>query len=1052
MAKVRVYELAKEFGVESKVVMAKLQEMGEFVRSASSTIEAPVVRRLTEALGGPPRGSSDRGGNRTPRPPQAAPRPADSQAGNGAPAAPSSIPKPGPAPKPGPRPGPAAARPAAPAPQAPPPAAPEPQQAPQQPQQQQPSPVQPPRFEAPRSDAGRPAGPGPKPGPRPAPRPGPAARPEAARPEGRPSGGPGGAPSGPRPGAGAPGAPGPKPGPRPGPRGPRPGNNPFSSNASGMGQARPPRPGGPGGREGGPGDRGPRPGPREDRGPREQGQRDNAGPRPPAARSGPPGAAGPRPGPGAGGPRPGGGAGAGGPRPGGPRPSPMMMPQGRPAGPGGGGAGRPGPGGGAGRPGGGGGRPGGGGGRPGGGGGFAGRPGGGGGAGRPGTGTGGPGGGGGGFAGRPGGGGRGRGGGTAGAFGRPGGRPTRGRKSKRQRRQEFDNMQAPAIGGVQAPRGNGQTIRLSRGASLADFADKIGAIPASLVQIMLHLGEMVTATQSVNEETLQLLAAELDYNLLVVSPEEEDRELLETFDIEFGEDEGDESDLVARPPVVTVMGHVDHGKTKLLDAIRNTNEVAREAGGITQHIGAYQVATEHEGEDRKITFIDTPGHEAFTAMRARGAKVTDIAVLVVAADDGVKPQTIEALNHAQAADVPIVVAVNKVDKEGADPGKVRAQLTEYGLVAEEYGGTTMFVDISAKNGIGIENLLEAILLTADAELDLRANATMDAQGVAIEAHLDKGRGPVATVLVQRGTLRVGDSIVCGEAFGRVRAMLDDKGEAIQEADPSRPVLVLGLTAVPGAGDNFIVVTDDRMARQIAQQRAARKRIADMAKSGRRRTLEELFSEMEKGQVDELKLIIKGDVSGSVEALEDALLKIDVGEEVRLRVLHRAVGAITEYDVNLAVADDNAVIIGFNVRPEVRARDLAEREGVDIRYYSVIYQAIEEIEAALKGMLKPEFEEVQMGTAEVREVFKVPKIGNIAGALVRSGTIVRNSKARIIRGGVVISDNLTVSSLRRFKEDATEVRDGYECGIGVGYNDIKIDDVIETFEMREKPRV
>jgi translation initiation factor IF-2 len=724
----------------------------------------------------------------------------------------------------------------------------------------------------------------------------------------------------------------------------------------------------------------------------------------------------------------------------------MMMPQGRPAGPGGGGAGRPG--GGGGRPGGGAGRPGGGAGRPGGGGGFAGRPGGG--AGRPGTGTGAPGGGG-GFAGRPGGGGRGRGGGTAGAFGRPGGRPARGRKSKRQRRQEFDNMQAPAIGGVQAPRGGGQTIRLSRGASLADFADKIGANPASLVQIMLHLGEMVTATQSVNEETLQLLAAELDYNLLVVSPEEEDRELLESFDIEFGEDEGDDADLVARPPVVTVMGHVDHGKTRLLDAIRKTNVVAREAGGITQHIGAYQIGTEHEGEQRRITFIDTPGHEAFTAMRARGAKVTDIAILVVAADDGVKPQTIEALNHAQAADVPIVVAVNKIDKEGADPSKVRAQLTEYGLVAEEYGGTTMFVDISAKNDIGIESLLEAVLLTADAELDLRANPTMDAQGVAIEAHLDKGRGPVATVLVQRGTLRVGDSIVCGEAFGRVRAMLDDNGESIEEADPSRPVLVLGLTAVPGAGDNFIVVTDDRMARQIAQQRAARKRIADMAKSGRRRTLEELFSEMEKGQVDELKLIIKGDVSGSVEALEDALLKIDVGEEVRLRVLHRAVGAITEYDVNLAVADDNAVIIGFNVRPEVRARDLAEREGVDIRYYSVIYQAIEEIEAALKGMLKPEFEEVQMGTAEVREVFKVPKIGNIAGALVRSGTIVRNSKARIIRGGVVISDNLTVSSLRRFKDDATEVRDGFECGIGVGYSDIKIDDVIETFEMREKPR-
>jgi len=714
-----------------------------------------------------------------------------------------------------------------------------------------------------------------------------------------------------------------------------------------------------------------------------------------------------------------------------------MMPSSRPSAPG---AGRPGAGGG-GRPGGGGGRPGGGGGRPGGFGGArtgtAGRPG-----GAP---------GGGGFGGRPGGGGRGR-GGTAGAFGRPGGRPTRGRKSKRQRRQEFDNMQAPSIGGVQVPRGTGQVLRLPRGASLADFADKIGANPASLVQIMLHLGEMVTATQSVNEETLQLLGEELNYNIQVVSPEEEDRELLESFDIEFGEDEGDEADLAPRPPVVTVMGHVDHGKTKLLDAIRHTNIVAREAGGITQHIGAYQVSTEHEGEERKITFIDTPGHEAFTAMRARGAQATDIAVLVVAADDGVKPQTVEALNHAQAADVPIVVAVNKIDKEGADPQRVRAQLTEYGLVAEEYGGSTLFVDISAKNGTGIDDLLEAILLTADAELDLRANPNQDAQGLAIEAHLDKGRGPVATVLVQRGTLRVGDSIVCGEAYGRVRALLDDTGEPVTEADPSRPVLVLGLTAVPSAGDNFIVVPDDRMARQIAQQRAARQRIADMAKSSRRRTLEELFKDMEKGQVQELKLIIKGDVSGSVEALEDALLKIDVGEEVSLRVLHRAVGAITEYDVNLAIADENAVIIGFNVRPEVRARELAEREGVDIRYYSVIYQAIEEVEAALKGMLKPEFEEVQLGTAEVREVFKVPRIGNVAGSMVRSGVITRNSKARLIRDGVVVADNLTVQSLRRFKDDATEVREGFECGIGIGYNDIKIGDLIETFEMREKPRV
>ncbi|MGI5160179.1 translation initiation factor IF-2 [Microbispora sp. CA-102843] len=1037
MAKVRVYELAKEFGVESKVVMAKLTEMGEFVRSASSTIEAPVVRKLTEAF----KGDASKGGGKPARPaqPKPAPRPAESQANGGAPQAPVSqstgaVAKPGP--KPGPRPAPR------PVPMPHPPVA--------QPDAARPEAARPqaPRPEAPRPAAAGPrqggpgAGPGagaPKPGPRP-----------AAAPR------PGGAPAGP----GAPTGGAPRPGgPKPGPRGPRPGNNPFSSTASGMGQ----RPARPGGRDGGRPDRGDRPergdgAPRE---PRRDGGRDGAMPRPPGARSGAPGAggprpgpAGPRPGPGMGGPRP--GPGAGGPRPGGPRPNPMMMPQGRPAGPGGGpgggGGGRPGGGGGRpGGPGGGGGRPGGGGGRPGGG--FGGPRPGATGTGRPGGPGGGPGGGGGGFAGRPGGGGgRGRGGGTAGAFGRPGGRPTRGRKSKRQRRQEFDNMQAPAIGGVQVQRGGGQVIRLPRGASLSDFADRIGANPASLVQIMLHLGEMVTATQSVNEETLQLLGAELDYNVQVVSPEEEDRELLESFKIEFGEDEGDEADLAPRPPVVTVMGHVDHGKTKLLDAIRHTNVVAREAGGITQHIGAYQVATTHEGEHRKITFIDTPGHEAFTAMRARGAQATDIAVLVVAADDGVKPQTIEALNHAQAANVPVVVAVNKIDKEGADPTKVRAQLTEYGLVAEEFGGSTLFVDISAKQGVGIDNLLEAILLTADAELDLRANPEMDAQGLAIEAHLDKGRGPVATVLVQRGTLRVGDSIVCGEAFGRVRAMLDDNGETVDEADPSRPVLVLGLTAVPRAGDNFIVVTDDRMARQIAQQRAARQRIADMAKSGRRRTLEELFKDLEKGQVDELKLIIKGDVSGSVEALEDALLKIDVGEEVRLRVLHRAVGAITEHDVNLAMGDDNAVIIGFNVRPEVRARDLAEREGVDIRYYSVIYQAIEEIEAALKGMLKPEFEEVRTGTAEIREVFKVPKIGNVAGSIVRSGVITRNSKARLIRDGVVVADNLTVSSLRRFKDDATEVREGFECGIGIGYSDIKLEDVIETFEMQEKPRV
>ena len=665
--------------------------------------------------------------------------------------------------------------------------------------------------------------------------------------------------------------------------------------------------------------------------------------------------------------------------------------------------------------------------------------------------------GGGGFAGRPGGGGGGGGRGgprggnargtTAGAFGRPGGRPTKGRKSKKQRRQEFDDLQAPSIGGVIAPRGSGETIRMTRGASLTDFAEKINGNPASLVQILFNLGEIITATQSVNDETLMLLGAELNFDVVVVSPEDEDRELLESFDLEFGEDEGDEGDLFARPPVVTVMGHVDHGKTRLLDAIRNTDVIEGEAGGITQHIGAYQI---HHGE-RAITFIDTPGHEAFTAMRARGAKVTDIAVLVVAADDGVKPQTVEALNHALAAEVPIVVAVNKIDKEGADPAKVRGQLTEYGLVAEEYGGTTMFIDVSAKQGLGINELLEAVLLTADASLDLRANPNQDAQGVAIEAHLDRGRGPVATVLVQRGTLRAGDSIVAGDAFGRVRAMMDEHGVLVQEATPSRPVQVLGLTSVPGAGDSFLVVEEDRIARQIAERRQARERNAQLAQSRGRRTLEDFLKQMEQGEAQELKLILKGDVSGSVEALEDALLNLDVGDEVSLRIIDRGVGAITETNVMLAAASD-AIIIGFNVRPEGKTRELADREGIDIRYYTVIYQAIDEVESALKGLLKPEYEEVQLGTAEVREVYRSSKAGNIAGCLVRSGLIRRNSKARLIRDGAVVAENLTIDSLRRFKDDATEVRDGFECGIGLGsFNDVKEDDVIETYEMREKAR-
>ncbi|WP_228456676.1 translation initiation factor IF-2, partial [Streptomyces durbertensis] len=893
-----------------------------------------------------------------------------------------------------------------------------------------------PAPETPKSTAPKPGGAAPKPAS--APRPGPAKpeftspapaaqqRPQAApRPGGAPK--PGGAKpaaGAAKPGAARPGAP------KPGgarPAGPRPGNNPFTSGGStGMARPQAPRPGG-----------APKPGGARPGGPAGQG-----GPRPQApggGRATPGNMPRPQAGPGQGGPRPGGGN----------RPNPGMMPQRPAAGPRPG-PGRGGPGGGPGRPGGAG-RPGGGGGRPGGGG-FAGRPGGGGGgggfAGRP----GGPGGGGGGrpgFAGRPGGpGGR---GGTQGAFGRPGGPARRNRKSKRQRRQEYEQMQAPSIGGVMLPRGKGETVRLSRGASLTDFAEKINANPAALVQVMFNLGEMVTATQSVSDETLTLLGEEMNYTVQIVSPEEEDRELLESFDIDFGENEGGEEALVARPPVVTVMGHVDHGKTRLLDAIRKTNVIEGEAGGITQHIGAYQAKTEVNGEERKITFIDTPGHEAFTAMRARGAKSTDIAILVVAANDGVMPQTIEALNHAKAADVPIVVAVNKIDVEGADPTKVRGQLTEYGLVAEEYGGDTMFVDISAKQGLHIDSLLEAVVLTADAALDLRANPEQDAQGIAIEAHLDRGRGAVATVLVQRGTLRVGDTMVAGDAYGRVRAMLDDKGSNIEEAGPATPVLVLGLTNVPGAGDNFLVVDEDRTARQIAEKRAARERNAAFAKRTRRVSLEDLDKVLKAGEIQQLNLIIKGDASGSVEALESSLLQLDVGEEVDIRVLHRGVGAVTESDINLASGSD-AIVIGFNVRAEGRATQMAEREGVDVRYYSVIYQAIEEIEAALKGMLKPEYEEVELGTAEIREVFRSSKLGNIAGVLIRSGEVKRNSKARLLRDGKVVAENLTIEGLRRFKDDVTEIREGFEGGINLGaYNDIKVDDDIATYELREKPR-
>jgi translation initiation factor IF-2 len=931
--KARVHELAKELGVESKVVLAKLKDLGEFVKSASSTVEPPVARKLREAF---PASAAD-GGAAAPAAPRRSPA-RSAAAPAAAPAPPAASPDPAPA-----RPGPAPAAPATPAM----PAAPAANAA---------------AAPAPPAPA-RPAAPGPRPGPAP------------ARPGNNPFSTPGGA---------TPSMPPRPPAPRPVPGAPRPG-------VPGM----PPRPAGPV-----PG-AGPRPG------------APGAAPRPGAPRPGAPG--------------------------GGPRPGPGMFPQ-RPAGA----PGRPGPGGGPGRPG-----PGGPGarpgaapaGRPGGGGGFAGRPGG----GAPGGAPGRPG----GFGGRPGA--RGRPGGTQGAFGRPGAPRGKQRKSKRAKRAEFDNLQAPSMESG-APRGNGELVRLPRGASLADFADRINANPGSLVQVLFGLGEMVTATQSCTDETLQLVGVQLNYDVQIVSPEDEDRQLLERFNLEFGGDYDDETELVARPPVVTVMGHVDHGKTKLLDAIRSTDVVQDEAGGITQHIGAYQVHHDSpETGERTLTFIDTPGHEAFTAMRARGAKVTDIAVLVVAADDGVKPQTVEALNHAQAAEVPIVVAVNKVDKEGADASKVRGQLTEYGLVAEEYGGETLFVDVSALKRTGIDSLLEAVLLTADASLQLEADPHAPAQGVSIEAHLDRGRGPVSTVLVQRGTLRVGDSIVAGDAFGRVRAMLDEKGQPVSEAGPARPVQVLGFTSVPGAGDNFLVVPEDRVARQIAEQRQARERNAELAMSRGRPTLETLFDKIKEGEKTSLNLILKGDVSGSVEAVEDALLKIDIGEEVGLRIIHRGVGAITETDVTLAAASD-AVILGFNVRPEGRASQLADREHVDLRYYSVIYDAIADVESALKGMLKPEYEEVALGTAEVREVFRVPKIGNVAGSLVRSGTVRRNSKARLVRDGLVVADNLTVQSLRRFKDDVTEVRDGYECGIGLGsYNDIKVDDVIETFEMQEKPR-
>ncbi len=973
MAKVRVHELAKKYDVPSKDVLKMLNDLGEFVKAPSSTVEPPVEKKFEDKYGADLLANAEakaakKAAKKAPAKKAAAEASdgVESSTETAAPAAPPAEPaatepaaepqpeRAAPLFKPGPRPRPQAA------PEAP-ETEPEPEPEVSQPAAQAPAaaPVESPAQPESEGGADAPAasaGAGFKPGPRPA-----------------------------RPGA------------------PRPGNNPFAS-SQGMGRRPAPAPGAaPATGDGGAGAAG----------------TEQRAPRPPAGRDGMP------------------------------RPNPAMMPKSPAAfggGPGGARGGPGGPGGARGGPGGARGGPGGAPAR----GGPPGRGGFGGGGGAPGMG-GGPGGA---PGGRPGGPGRGRPGqrgSTQGAFGRPGGPSRRGRKSKRARRQEFEQMEAPTMGGMRVRKGNGETVRLARGASLTDFAEKVDIDPASLVQMLFHLGEMVTATESVNDETLQLIGDELNYIVEVVSPEDEDRELLGTFDLQFGSDEGDEDMLVARPPVVTVMGHVDHGKTKLLDALRTANVVDKEAGGITQHIGAYQVHTDVDGSDRRITLIDTPGHEAFTAMRARGAQATDIAVLVVAADDGVMPQTVEALNHAKAANVPIVVAVNKMDKPDADPVKVRGQLAEYGVVPEEYGGDTMFVDVSAKSQLNLDKLLEAVVLTADASLDLRANPTQDAQGLVVEAHLDRGRGPVATILVQRGTLRVGDSIVAGPAYGRVRAMLDEHGDNIEQADPSRPAMVLGLSGVPGAGQNFIVVEDDRMARQIAEKRESRERAAMQAKRRVRRSLEDFMASMEKGKSQELNLILKGDVSGSVEALEDSLAKIDVGDEVSLRVIDRGVGAITETNVDLAAASD-AIIIGFNVRPQGKATEMADREGVEIRYYSVIYQAIDEIEAALKGLLKPEFEEQTLGQAEIRAIFRSSKIGNIAGCMVTSGLLRRNAKVRLIRDGAVVADNLDLGSLKREKDDASEVREGFECGLVLkGYNDIKEGDVVEAFEMKEIPR-
>jgi translation initiation factor IF-2 len=583
------------------------------------------------------------------------------------------------------------------------------------------------------------------------------------------------------------------------------------------------------------------------------------------------------------------------------------------------------------------------------------------------------------------------------------------------------------------------SVRVHRGITVQDLADKIERSPAEVVKLLLGAGEMVTVTQSMSDEAVMLVAEELGIEAQIVDPEQEEAE-----EAALAEAEEDQGARVPRPPVVTVMGHVDHGKTAILDAIRKTDVAGGEAGGITQHIGAYQVHV----DSREITFIDTPGHEAFTAMRARGAQVTDIAVLVVAADDGVMPQTVEAIDHARAAGVPIVVAVNKIDKPEADPARVRQQLSDQGLMPEEWGGETVFVDVSAKQRTNLSGLLEMILLTADVQLDLKANPDAMARGVVIEAHLDKGRGPVASVLVKRGTLIQGDPLVAGAAWGRVRAMLDERGNQIEAAKPGQPVQVLGWQSLPEAGDEVRVLEDEREARAIASEREQHRREADLV-AQRQVSLQTLLAATREGEIPELNILLKADTQGSVEALEDQLAKLDQSL-VKLNVLRRGAGAITENDITLAQAS-GAIVIGFNVVPTAQARALAEDGGVDVRTYRVIYQAVQEIENAARGLLGPEIREIPIGQAEVRATFRVPKLGLAAGCMVLEGVIRKNAKARLVRDGTVVYET-RIGSLRRFKDDQREVAAGFECGIGLeGFQDIKEGDIIQAFEIQEVAR-